>query len=134
MIPNTIFNTETVNQDISQEDSTYKLDLLNKRIYGKINDLEAVKQTAIKILATEKYCTPIYSDRYGVELVRLIGKDFDFVKSDIERTIKDALTVDDRILDITDFTMNQTSIDTLEVSFNINTIFGDIDIVSEVTI
>lgn len=113
---------------------TYRVDLKNKRIYGKINDIESVKQSVFKILSTERQSNVIYDVNYGVELERFIGIDKDFIISDIERTITDALTVDDRITGISNFTANEVSSDTLYLEFIVETVYGDIKIESEVMI
>lgn len=119
---------------ISQPSLTYKLDFERKRISGKINNEEAVMQLVMKILYTERYAYVIYSSQYGVELDRLIGKEYDFIVSDLERTITEALLADDRILSITDFTTEQTEIDRMTASFKVNTIIGATNISTEVNI
>ena len=88
----------------------------------------------MKILYTERYAYVIYSSQYGVELDRLIGKDYDFIVSDLERTITEALLADDRILGITDFVAEQTAIDRMAVSFRVNSVVGATNISTEVQI
>ena len=135
MIPTSLIEQDkTLDEYAIEEDLTYRIDFVNKRIYGTIDDLEAAKQAVIKILATEKFSTPIYSDVYGVEFERLIGKDMDFVKSDLERTVTDALTEDDRIIGISDFKIEEVCIDTLKILFNVNTIYGVTEIESRVMV
>ena len=119
---------------ISQPSLTYKLDFERKRITGKIDDEEAIMQLVMKILYTERYAYVIYSSQYGVELDRLIGKDYDFIVSDLERTITEALLADDRILGITDFVAEQTAIDRMAVSFRVNSVVGATNISTEVQI
>lgn len=106
---------------------TYRLNFNNK-IYGHIDELEAIQQAIFKILSIERGSNPIYSQDYGVELKRFLGKDIDFIKSDIERTITEALLYDDRVLSIESFTINQVENDSMTISFNVNTIFGNINI------
>lgn len=119
---------------VSQPSLTYKLDFEKKRISGKINNEEAIMQLVMKILYTERYAYVIYSSQYGVELGRLIGKDYDFIVSDLERTITEALLADDRILSITDFTTEQIEIDRMTASFKVNTVIGATNISTEVNI
>ena len=119
---------------VSQPSLTYKLDFERKRISGKIDNEEAIKQLVMKILYTERYAYVIYSSQYGVELDRLIGKDYDFIVSDLERTITEALLADDRILSITDFVAEQTAIDRMTVSFTVNSVVGSVNINTEVMI
>ena len=119
---------------VSQPSLTYKLDFERKRISGKIDNEEAIKQLVMKILYTERYAYVIYSSQYGVELDRLIGKDYDFIVSDLERTITEALLADDRILSITDFVAEQTAIDRMDVTFTVNSVVGSVNINTEVII
>ncbi len=123
-------NLEVVNQP----SLTYKLDFERKRISGKIDNEEAIMQLVMKILYTERYAYVIYSSQYGVELDRLIGKDYDFIVSDLERTITEALLADDRILSITDFVAEQTAIDRMTVTFTVNSVVGSANINTEVII
>jgi hypothetical protein len=88
----------------------------------------------MKILYTERYAYVIYSSQYGVELDRLIGQEYDFIVSDLERTITEALLADDRILSITDFTTEQTAIDRMTASFRVNSVIGATNISTEVQI
>ena len=118
----------------NQPSRTYKLDFERKRIGGMIDNEQAIMQMVMKILSTERYAYVIYSSQYGVELDRLIGQDYDFIVSDLERTITEALTADDRVIDITDFQINKIGIDKMEVSFTVNTFDGSVDIETEVTI
>jgi len=119
---------------VSQPSLTYKLDFERKRISGKIDNEEAIMQMVMKILYTERYAYVIYSPQYGVELDRLMGKDYNFIVSDLERTITEALLADDRILSITDFVAEQTAIDRMTATFTVNSIVGSANINTEVKI
>ncbi|WWU65452.1 DUF2634 domain-containing protein [Clostridium baratii] len=117
-----------------QSSKTYKIDSFNGRISSKIDDLESVKQAVFKILQTERFENVIYDDTYGVEFIRFIGKSKDFVKADIERTIKEALLMDDRILDIENFKIIDENKEILNIEFEVNSIYGNIGIRSEVKV
>lgn len=133
MIPAQVFNIGALRVE-NQTSRTYKLDLEKKRIVGKIDNEDAILQLVLKILHTERYAYVIYSQNYGVELDRLIGQDYNFIVSDIERTMTDALLADDRILSITDFKTEQDTIDTMSVSFTVNSIIGQATIKTGVNI
>ena len=134
MIPSRI-NAITAQAETQTRPSlSYRLDFERKRITGKIDNIEAIRQAIQKILYTERYAWVIYSSQYGVELDRLIGKDYEFIATDIERTISDALLVDDRVLSLQDFVTNQRTLNTMEVSFVVNTIAGKTNMTSEVLI
>lgn len=119
-------NNLTELEIVTQPSLTYKLDFNNKRISGKVDDTEAILQAVYKALNTERCAYVIYTSQYGVELERLVGKDYEFVISDLERTITEALIIDDRITGISDFTVQKTGIDSLLASFTVNSVFGSI--------
>lgn len=121
-------------EEKQESNLTYKLDLDQKRIYGKVDDYEACKQAILKILLTERFENVIYSENYGVELKRYIGEDIDFIKSDIERSIKEALLIDDRVNEIIEFKIDEIDNDLILLSFTVNTIYGDVALNSEVKI
>ena len=83
---------------ITYPNKTYKFS--EEQITGKITDLEAIKQSIQHILSIERYAYIIYDDNYGVELQKYIGQDVSYVEATIEDTLKEALTQDDRILDV----------------------------------
>lgn len=117
---------------------TYRLDLDTKRITGYIDGVEAIRQAVYKVLDTERASFAIYGTpeglNYGGELERFIGKSFGFIKSDIERTITDALLQDERILGVTDFVISDPVGDSLTVSLTVSSIFGDVYISREARI
>ena len=111
---------------------TYSLNLEEGTIGELIDGAAAIKQAIQKILYTERYAYVIYSSQYGVELERLIGKDFDFVISDIERTIEEAILSDDRMLSVSDFTAEPHDKNSLTVSFVVNSTLGAVEMNTEV--
>lgn len=133
MTPKQHINLTSLEVDY-QPSLTYGLDLERKRITGKIDNEQAILQAIMKILYTERYGYVIYSSQYGVELRRLIGKDYDFIVTDLERTISEALRSDNRILGIREFNIEQTDINSLAVSFIVESIIGLTNINMEVQI
>lgn len=117
---------------------TYRLDLDTKRITGFIDGVEAIRQAVYKVLDTERASFAIYSTpeglNYGGEIERFIGKSFGFIKSDMERTVTDALSQDERILGVKDFVVSDPVGDSLTVSLTVSSIFGDIYISREARI
>lgn len=123
MLPESNVNLTELELNV-QASKTYKLDLDKKRINGYVDDEDAIMQAVMKILNTERYAYVIYSSEYGVELERLIGADFDFVMSDLKRTITEAILADDRMISITDFSAEKSGLNSLQTSFVVNSIFG----------
>ena len=103
---------------------TYYMDLDAKRVRRFVDGQKAMKQAIYKILQTERYqYHEIYSDNYGSELKTLIGTMPDYAMPEIERRITEALTWDERITGVEDFTFTRQG-KKIFVSFTANTIFG----------
>lgn len=85
---------------------TYRMCMEEDRIRQMCDNLEAVRQAVYKILNTERYTYLIYSWSYGVELADLFGKPVNYCVSEIERRIREALLMDDRILQVKDFSFD----------------------------
>lgn len=120
---------EDLTEDFDEEiepSLNYKMMFIEQRVKGKTDELEAMKQVIFKILNTERYEYPIYSWDYGIELKDLIGQPMPYVIPELERRIKDALEVDDRIDSVDEFDFD---IDRHNVTcrFTVHTIFGDLE-------
>ena len=127
MVENSTQNIETGGiQEYRQHDLTYRMG--ESAIVGKITDrIESVKQSILHILSTERYSNPIYDDDYGVELEKYIGQDKGTVIADIENTLNEALTQDDRITKIkVNSITDGTESNSLVVEFTVYTIYGEI--------
>lgn len=116
--------------EVQMPTRTYRI--MNNRIAGWIDDLEAMRQAVEKILLTERFEWEIYSDNYGVEIQNLIGQDFDLIKSEIERVVSEALLADERIESVDNFDLQQTDRSSLLFSFTVLTVFGEINMEQEV--
>lgn len=102
MIP----KTSTIISEITEPvypNRTYKISVDGSRIVGYTDELDSIIQTIYLILSTERYAYIIYSWDYGIELIDLIGKPMPYVMAEVPRRVKEALTVDNRIDDVTDF-------------------------------
>ncbi len=120
---------EDLTEDFDEEiepSLNYKMMFIEQRVKGKTDELEAMKQVIFKILNTERYEYPIYSWDYGIELKDLIGEPMPYVIPELERRIKDALEVDDRIdsVDSFDFDIDRHNV---TCRFTVHTIFGDLE-------
>lgn len=115
----------------TEPSNTFFIDFEKGRISGFIDEREAVKQAIMLILNTERYKFLIYSWNYGVELEELTGTHPDIVEDEVERLISEALLQDDRITAVYDFEFSRNR-DTLLVNFKVDSIYGDIDVETEV--
>ena len=130
MLPdyNTIYQ-----QDNTIPSKTYYINRNTNRISGYIDDKDAIVQAIYLILSTERYESVIYNWYYGTEFDSLVGKNKDFVKSELKRRIAEAIFEDDRILDVTDFDISFNK-DVANVVFLVETNIGDININWEVNL
>lgn len=116
-----------------QPSFTYKLNE-DKTIINYCDGLEAIKQAIYKILNTERYVYAIYSWNYGVELANLYGKPTSYCIPEIERRITEALSIDDRILEVYNFSFSIPKKGIIFTQFYVSTIYGIVEIEKEVNI
>lgn len=112
-------------------DRTYQVK--NDKIQGFFDGREALRQSIEKILRTERYQCPLYSFRYGIEFERLIGKDQEYVRSEMKRMITEALKRDSRVLDVSGFSFDFSG-DGVVCEFMVNSIYGSFTLKGGVTI
>lgn len=114
--------------------NTYKVDTTNKRIVGTTDGLSAIQQAILKNLDTERYSYVIYSPNYAIELIKYIGKDFDYIKADLQRALEDCLLVDNRVYAITNLDIQQKDLDSMIINFDVETSEGVLNITKEVSV
>ncbi|WP_245583454.1 DUF2634 domain-containing protein [Paenibacillus assamensis] len=117
-----------------QTSRTYRLDVQKGRITGFVDEIEAVKQAVFKVLQTERFVYLIYSWNYGIELNVVMGENEAVVRSELKRIVTEALLADERITDVTDFSIHMVDRRTAAVEFTVVSIFGQVRIAEEVTI
>ncbi len=110
---------------------TYRL--LPEKIEGFVDELEALKQAIYKVLSTERYEYPIYGFSYGIAWKELIGAEQPFIRAEMKRMIEEALLEDDRILEVDGFDF-EFSEDICHCTFEVHSIYGEIEIETEATV
>lgn len=126
MIPEGAMLSEEDIELVEEPTLTYGLDLENKRILSTLTGLDAMRLFVTKALLTIRYKHVIYSDDTGSEADTLRGQNRLYVQSELERMVKEALLVDDRIESVTEFKYTYDGSDLL-AEFKVTTIFGDFD-------
>lgn len=116
--------------DDAETSLTFKVS--NDRIGGKIDGQEAMIQAISKIMETERSVYPIYSEDYGNDLDELIGKNFDFVETEIERVLEEALEEDERVTGVSVDSIEETDSTSLLVTATVSTIYGELEVTQEV--
>ena len=131
MIP--IIDESTDVEFTEMPSENYKVDYKD-RIYGHNDGLEAMKQTAYRILLTERYKYMIYDWDYGIELDDLFGQPMSYVIPEVTRRIKEALTQDDRIDSVDNFSYDTSKRHELAVTFTVHTKYGNFDMEKEIDV
>ncbi len=113
-----------------EKDLTYRLDNERKRIDGHVDSLTAILQRVWKELQTEKGEYLIYSNRYGLQVKDLIGKNKLYAYTKAVYRIKEMLKKDSKIIRSYDFKMikEKSKDGDLTISFKIDTIYGSTEI------
>lgn len=127
-------DTDDDDDEMLEDEPTLTFKIENGRIRSKVDEQAAMIQAVDKILRTERLVYPIYSDQYGNDLNDLIGKDMNYAKVEVERMLKEALLADDRVTAVEIDEITPIDSDTLAVKGTCSTVYGDINIDSEVSV
>lgn len=112
---------------------TWYINKDTNRIQGTVDNYDAVVQAVQVILNVERFRWQIYSPYSGMQWRGLIGEDPGYVAAELQRRIRDALMMDDRITGIKDFKYSIAD-DVLTASLTVTTVYGDVQTTTEVTI
>ena len=127
MIPqNTNIDFQNDFEIVEIPSTTFKLDTDGNKVYGLVDNLEAMKQAIYLMLNIERYQYTIYSWNYGIETYDLFGKSVTSVMVELERRISEALLQDTRIQNVGNFEFSRER-GKLFCKFTVKTIFGDIE-------
>lgn len=126
MIPSVNDNLQRDFEIEEQPTYTYKLNIDSNSIIGFTDGLEAMKQAIYLILNIERYNYLIYSWNYGIELADLFGQPTSFVLPELKRRITEALTQDERILGVDNFSF-EVNRGKVHATFTVHTIFGNVE-------
>lgn len=125
MIPSTVGFLQDDFEIEEQPGKVYKMDLDGDSVRGFRDKLDAVIQAVFRILNTERYQYIIYSWNYGIETLDLYGEPATWVCPELERRITDALSVDSRIINVTDFEHDIETKGVVHTTFTVHTIYGE---------
>jgi hypothetical protein len=90
--------------------------------------LDAVAQDIRFVLGVERYKWPIMGANFGVSFDDLVGTDYSYIRSEVVRRIRDALSIDDRILQVDDFQFTPLEDSGILISCVVQTTFGDVSL------
>lgn len=116
-----------------QPSRTWYIDQESLRIRGECTDYAAVRQAVEVILNVERFRWQIYQPWSGMQWEGLLGQDAGYVAAEVQRRVREALGMDDRVRGISQFTYSVEG-DVLKASFVVNTVYGDVDESVEVSV
>ena len=126
-------DTKTIKEEDSQVvkmPKEYGINFQTGQLTGKIVEgLEAIKVWIWLCMHTERFRHAIYSADYGTSLEQYIGHMLseEYINTDCESEISDALLINEYIESIEDFEAVRNS-DSLNISFRVVTKFGSLEV------
>lgn len=122
-------DADDVLTDDFQEETlpTMTFKVADGRVIGVVDDYDAMVQAIDKIMRTERFVFPIYTEDYGNDLEDLVGADFEYIKVEAERMIDEALQADDRVTGVYVDNIYKLSDDSVQLTGSVETIFGNVD-------
>ncbi|RRJ15511.1 DUF2634 domain-containing protein [Lachnoanaerobaculum orale] len=132
------FLEELSNIDIAESEGNkvievpreYGIDFTTGQLTGKIVEgLEAIKVWVWLCMHTERFRHAIYSSDYGTSLEQYFGHVLsdEYINTDCESEITDALLMNDYIESVEDFEVVRDS-DSLNIKFRVLTKFGSLEV------
>lgn len=117
----------------SQPDLTWWRDPDTNRIAGTADGHKAVAQAVEVMLLVERFRWQIYKPFFGMEWEGLLGQNPGYVASQLQRRIREAVTIDDRVTGISGFAYTVSG-DTMTAQVTVNTVYGPLNQTVEVTL
>ncbi|MDN2612964.1 DUF2634 domain-containing protein [Apilactobacillus sp. EABW-1NA] len=129
-------DADDVLADDFQEETlpTMTFKVADGRVIGVVDDYDAMVQAIDKIMRTERFVFPIYTEDYGNDLEDLVGADFEYIKVEAERMIDEALQADDRVTGVYVDEITQVASDSVQITGSVETIFGNVDFTKGVSV
>ena len=124
------FDTEI--QIASQPSKTWIIDRNTLQVSCMDEGLEAVRQAVEIALCVERFRWQIYDSNFGSELDGLVGEDEAYIIAELPRLIEDALSPDSRVVSVENYVFQRKDENTMTVSFDVHTVYGDLVEVIEV--
>lgn len=117
----------------SQPDLTWWRDPDTNRIAGMAEGHKAVAQAVEVMLLVERFRWQIYKPFFGMEWEGLLGQNPGYAASQLQRRIREAVTIDDRVTGISGFAYTVSG-DTMTAQVTVNTVYGPLNQTVEVTL
>lgn len=114
-------------RDNTMTSRVFKIDWDHNRLSSQhLEGKEAINQAVQVISSVEWGDWGIFPEWFGIEMKNMYGMPRPFVKANLERLIKEACNTDDRILDLTDFTIEDID-KAVVVTFTVKCVEGSFE-------
>ena len=117
----------------SQPDLTWWRDPDTNRIAGTADGHKAVAQAVEVMLLVERFRWQIYKPFFGMQWEGLLGQNPGYVAAELQRRIREAVAIDDRVTGISGFSYTLSG-DTMTAQVTVNTVYGPLNQTVEVTL
>ena len=117
----------------SQPDLTWWRDPDTNPIVGTADGHKAVAQAVEVMLLVERFRWQIYKPFFGMQWEGLLGQNPGYVAAELQRRIREAVTIDDRVTGISNFSYTISG-DTMTAEVTVNTVYGPLNQTVEVTL
>lgn len=117
----------------SQPDLTWWRDPDTNRIAGTADGHKAVAQAVKVMLLVERFRWQIYKPFFGMQWEGLLGQNPGYVAAELQRRIREAVAIDDRVTGISGFSYTLSG-DTMTAQVTVNTVYGPLNQTVEVTL
>lgn len=117
----------------SQPDLTWWRDPDTNRIAGTADGHKAVAQAVEVMLLVERFRWQIYKPFFGMQWEGLLGNNPGYVAAELQRRIREAVTIDDRVTGISNFSYTISG-DTMTAEVTVDTVYGPLNQTVEVTL
>ena len=104
---------------------TWIADPVTRRVRGRGDGWEAIRQAVEIIVNVERFKWQIYTPNFGTDYGGLLGTDPGYAASELRRRLEDAFLPDNRILGIKDYAYTFRDV-SLTVTFTALTVVGDV--------
>ena len=138
-LPDSFDLMEEVLKNVSDDDSeqptkTFYIDPDTNQVLRMCDGFEAVKQAFHLLINTQRFIHQGFTSDYGMDWSDLIGRPTDFIISEVQSRLKDAIKPDERFISVD---LNPDSPYTIEgdeliMNFEVVTVFGGFSVTTEV--
>lgn len=118
----------------SQPTYTYYVDIDTNQILRMCDGFEAVKQAFNLLINTQRFIHQGFTSDYGMDWSDLIGRPVDYIISETQARLKDAIKPDSRFVSVDLSSNNPYTIDgdSIIMNFEVITVFGGFETSMEV--